>query len=111
MMGQNDRALELLQQVARSTPEDEFLWQYLVYTLWELGRLQDVDRVIREWEATHIGNTRLREFYQAARQGVVSFPSDVPSSSRLAPVPMIPAPGSLADSMTPAGGSGGDDGR
>jgi hypothetical protein len=99
MMQENDPAIEALRAVARNTPEDEFLWQYLVYTLWEIGRPQEADRMIREWEAhkDHIGNTRLREFYNAAQQGVISFPSDVPGSQ--APQVPLVAPGTIADSM------------
>ena len=99
MMQEYDPAIEHLQIVVRKTPDDEFLWQYLVFTLWELGRPEATDRVIREWEATHVGNTRLREFYNASQQGIVNFPSDVPESGRRVPsVPVIP--GSRGDSMT-----------
>jgi tetratricopeptide (TPR) repeat protein len=98
MMERNNEAVELLRQVARGTPDDEFLWQYLVYTLWELGRPQEAEQVIREWESTHVGSRRLRDFYDASRQGIVNFPSDVPRLQKSLPAPEA-APGSLADSM------------
>ena len=103
MLGHNDKALALLHEVVQNAREDEFLWQYLVYTLWELERPQEVDAVIRNWEAAHVGNSRLREFYDAARQGVVNFPSDVVGGiGSGAPRPAaIPAAGTLmADSAT-----------
>jgi tetratricopeptide (TPR) repeat protein len=97
MLQRNDEALLLLTEVTQNTPEDEFLWQYLLYTLWELDRPQEADGVIRRWERDHVGNTRLRDFYEAARQGLVNFPSDVPGGAGArAPHDGAVAPGSLA---------------
>jgi len=102
MLHDNERALALLSEVVDSAPEDEFLWQYLVYTLWDLNRPQEADQVIRRWEQAHVGNTRLREFYEAARQGMVNFPSDVPGGAGAqAPRPALPGPEALlSDSAT-----------
>ena len=75
--GRHDAGFQILRDMTRRSPDDEFLHQYLVYTQWELGRREDAEASVREWEATHPGDRRMREFFDAAQRGLLDFPSDI----------------------------------
>jgi tetratricopeptide (TPR) repeat protein len=93
-IGAYDEGLLRLQELMKRMPDEEYIRQYHVQILQELGRAAEADAVVEDWEARHPGSRGVREYLQAVRAGLVDSMLTAPVTP-LAPAP-APAPGTGA---------------
>jgi tetratricopeptide (TPR) repeat protein len=85
-IGADEEGLAKLQELVQRMPDEEYVYQYYVQILEEMGRPADANRVVAEWESRHPAKRSVREYLNAVRSGIVDSILGVP----LQPPPVAP---------------------
>jgi tetratricopeptide (TPR) repeat protein len=66
-----DEGLERMRSLLQRMPDEQYVNEFAVQALYEVGRASEAEKVLTDWESRHPGNTSLREYYQAVKNGLV----------------------------------------
>lgn len=69
--GKREEGLARLRGLVDRNPDQEYVHQYFVQILYELGMAPQAEQVVKEWESRHPGQGGLRDYYNAVRGGLV----------------------------------------
>jgi tetratricopeptide (TPR) repeat protein len=93
-IGAYEEGLLRLRELVERMPDEEYVVQFYVQILQEMGRAADADQAVAAWEARHPSSHSVRDYLNAVRAGLVDSMLGIPAvlepSTEPAPAPGAP---------------------
>ena len=90
--------MRLMEGLAHEDPDNDYVRQYMIQAYHELGKEAEAEKVLRELEARHPEDKKMREFYGYVKQGLTGHLWGPDGVTRQPQSPVTPRAPEVADS-------------